>query len=159
MSARADTNCHDIFNFVSATRTHLAKIGATRCVVADMSATFPAKIKAMHVPRAFHHSGWEILTEENKMKSGDYQILWKRKVGSNGSFVIGTPWQHCSRIPRTQVFEPKDSFLAGFRRMQQRYDEKMKKQEYNPNLSQLSSNGDDLMYFIPETYRLVEESD
>jgi len=43
--------------------------------------------------------------------------------------------------------------------MQQRYDEKMKKQEYNPNLSQLSSNGDDLMYFIPETYRLVEESD
>jgi hypothetical protein len=37
MSARADTNCHDISNFVSATRTHLAKIGATRCVVADMS--------------------------------------------------------------------------------------------------------------------------
>ena len=37
MSAQADTNCHDIFNFVSATRTHLAKIGATRCVVADMS--------------------------------------------------------------------------------------------------------------------------
>jgi hypothetical protein len=37
MSARADTNCHDILNFVSATRTHLAKIGATRCVVADMS--------------------------------------------------------------------------------------------------------------------------
>jgi hypothetical protein len=37
MSARADINCHDILNFVSATRTHLAKIGATRCVVADMS--------------------------------------------------------------------------------------------------------------------------
>jgi hypothetical protein len=37
MSAQADTNCHDILNFVSATRTHLAKIGATRCVVADMS--------------------------------------------------------------------------------------------------------------------------
>ena len=37
MSARADTNCHDILNFVSATRTHLAKIGATRCVVAYMS--------------------------------------------------------------------------------------------------------------------------
>ncbi len=37
MSAQADTNCHDIFNFVSATRTHLAKIGATHCVVADMS--------------------------------------------------------------------------------------------------------------------------
>jgi hypothetical protein len=37
MSAKADTNCHDIFNIVSATRTHLAKIGATRCVVADMS--------------------------------------------------------------------------------------------------------------------------
>jgi hypothetical protein len=37
MSAQADTNCHDIFNFVSATRTHLAKIGATRHVVADMS--------------------------------------------------------------------------------------------------------------------------
>ena len=30
----------------------------------NMSATFPAKIKAMHVPRAFHHSGWEILTED-----------------------------------------------------------------------------------------------
>jgi nicotinamidase-related amidase len=43
MSARADTNCHNIFNFVSATRTHLAKIGATRRVLADMSATFPAK--------------------------------------------------------------------------------------------------------------------
>ena len=93
------------------------------------------------------------------MKSGDYQILWKRKVGGNGSFVIGKPWQHCSRIPRTQVFESKDSFLAGFRRMQQRYDKKMKMQEYNPNLSQLSSNGDDLMYFIPKTYQLVEESD
>ena len=37
MSAKADTNCHDIFNIVLATRTHLAKIGATRCVVADMS--------------------------------------------------------------------------------------------------------------------------
>ena len=33
MSAQADTNCH----FVSATWTHLAKIGAARCVVADMS--------------------------------------------------------------------------------------------------------------------------
>ena len=28
MSAQADTNCHDILNFVSATRTHLAKIGS-----------------------------------------------------------------------------------------------------------------------------------
>jgi hypothetical protein len=37
MSAQADTNCHDIFNFMSATRTHLAKIGATHCVVGDMS--------------------------------------------------------------------------------------------------------------------------
>jgi hypothetical protein len=47
MSARADTNCHAIFNFVSATGTHLAKIGATRRVVPtcrDMSATFPANI-------------------------------------------------------------------------------------------------------------------
>ena len=46
MSAQADTNCHDIFNVVSATRTHLAKIGATCHVVPtchDMSATFPAK--------------------------------------------------------------------------------------------------------------------
>lgn len=116
-------------------------------------------IKATHVPRAFRYSGWEILTEENKMKSGDYQILWKRKAGGDGSFVIGKPWQRFSRIPRTQVFESKDLFLAGFRRMQQRYDEKMKKQEYDPNLRQLSSNGDDLIYFIPETYRLVEESD
>jgi len=37
MSARADTNCHDIEKIVSATRIHLAKIGATRCVVGDMS--------------------------------------------------------------------------------------------------------------------------
>ena len=37
MSAKANTNCHNILNFVSATRTHWAKIGATRCVVADMS--------------------------------------------------------------------------------------------------------------------------
>ena len=46
MLAPADTNCHDIFNFVPATRTHLAKIGATRRVVPtchEMSATFPAK--------------------------------------------------------------------------------------------------------------------
>ena len=46
MSAQADTNCHDIFNVVSATRTHLAKIGATCHVVPtchNMSATFPAK--------------------------------------------------------------------------------------------------------------------
>ena len=35
----------------------------------------------------------------------------------------------------------------------------MKMKEYNPNLSQLSKNGDDLMYFIPKTYQLVEESD
>ena len=46
MSARADTNCHDIFNFVSATRTHWPKLEQhvvswpTCC---DMSATFPAK--------------------------------------------------------------------------------------------------------------------
>ena len=33
MSAQADTNCHDIFNIVSATRTHLAKIGAKWHVV------------------------------------------------------------------------------------------------------------------------------
>ena len=47
MSAQADTNCHDIFNFVSATLTHLAKIGATCHVLPtcrDMSATFPAKV-------------------------------------------------------------------------------------------------------------------
>jgi len=46
MSAQADTNCHDIFNAVSATRTHLAKIGATYHVVPtchDMLATFPPK--------------------------------------------------------------------------------------------------------------------
>jgi hypothetical protein len=47
MSAQDDTNCHDIFNIVSATRTHLAKIGA-KCHVmptcCDMSETFPAKI-------------------------------------------------------------------------------------------------------------------
>jgi hypothetical protein len=46
MSALADTNCHDIEKIVSATRTHLAKIGATRRVIGDMSrhvATFPAK--------------------------------------------------------------------------------------------------------------------
>ena len=46
MSAQADTNCHDIFNVVSVTRTHLAKIGAACHVVPtcrDMSATFPAK--------------------------------------------------------------------------------------------------------------------
>jgi len=46
MSAQADTNCHNIFNAVSTTRTHLAKIGATCHVVPtchDMSATFPAK--------------------------------------------------------------------------------------------------------------------
>jgi hypothetical protein len=36
MSAQADTNCHDIEKIVSATRTHLAKIGATQCVVGDM---------------------------------------------------------------------------------------------------------------------------
>jgi len=43
MLAKADTNCHNILNFVSATWTHWAKIGVTRCVVADMSATFPDK--------------------------------------------------------------------------------------------------------------------
>jgi hypothetical protein len=46
MSAEADTNCHDIFNIVSATRTHLAKIGVKCHVVPtcrDMSATFPDK--------------------------------------------------------------------------------------------------------------------
>ena len=51
MLARADTNCHDIFNFVSATWTHLAKIGAARRVVPtcpDMLATFPAKIVVIH---------------------------------------------------------------------------------------------------------------
>ena len=51
MSAQADTNCHDIFNFVSATRTHLAKIGATCHVVPtcrDMSATFPAKVNCAY---------------------------------------------------------------------------------------------------------------
>ena len=37
MSALANTNCHDIEKIVSATRTHLAKIGATQCVVGDMS--------------------------------------------------------------------------------------------------------------------------
>ena len=37
MSARADTNCHDIFNFVSGTWTRLAKIGATHRVLADMT--------------------------------------------------------------------------------------------------------------------------
>jgi hypothetical protein len=37
MSAQADTNCHDIEKKMSATRTHLAKIGATRRVVGDMS--------------------------------------------------------------------------------------------------------------------------
>jgi len=53
MSAQADTNCQNIFNVVSATRTHLAKIGATCHVVPtcrDMAATFPAKL----------HSDWAI---------------------------------------------------------------------------------------------------
>ena len=49
MSAQAGTNCHDIFNIVAATRTHLAKIGAKCHVVPtcrDMSATFRAKAAA-----------------------------------------------------------------------------------------------------------------
>ena len=48
MSAQANTNCHDIFNVVLATRTHMAKIGATCHVVQtchDMLATFPAKLQ------------------------------------------------------------------------------------------------------------------
>ena len=47
MLAQADTNCHNIFIVMSATQTHLAKIGATCHVVPtcrDMSATFPAKL-------------------------------------------------------------------------------------------------------------------
>ena len=47
MLAQADTNCHDIEKIVSATWTHLAKIGATYHVVPtchDMSATFPPKL-------------------------------------------------------------------------------------------------------------------
>ena len=52
MSAQADTNCHDIFNVVSATRTHLAKIGATYYVVPTchgMSATFPPKVCILYL--------------------------------------------------------------------------------------------------------------
>jgi hypothetical protein len=37
MSAQAYTNCHNIKKKKTATRTHLAKIGATRRVVGDMS--------------------------------------------------------------------------------------------------------------------------
>jgi len=60
MLAQADTNCHDIFNVVSATRTHLAKIGATCHVVPtcrDMSATFPAKLRiALALTHSFSFS-------------------------------------------------------------------------------------------------------
>ncbi|KAL3808172.1 hypothetical protein ACHAXA_009859 [Cyclostephanos tholiformis] len=113
-----------------------------------------------HVPRAFRYSGWEILTDKTEMKSGNYQILWKRKAGSGGSsFAIGKPWQRFSRTPMTRVFESKDGFLAGFRRMQSQYDQKMLNREIEQNLTQRSSHGGDLMYFIPETYRLGEESD
>jgi hypothetical protein len=53
MSAQADTNCHNIFNVVSATQTQLAKIGATCHAVPtcrDMLATFPAKAIALPPP-------------------------------------------------------------------------------------------------------------
>jgi hypothetical protein len=52
MSAQADTNCHDIFNIVSVTRTHLAKIGVKCHVVPtcrDMLATFPAKVQNLQL--------------------------------------------------------------------------------------------------------------
>jgi hypothetical protein len=65
MSARADTNCHDIFNFVSATRTHLAKIGATRRVLADMSrhvgdiSSYAGHPSAEKGPEPIPHVSWE----------------------------------------------------------------------------------------------------
>ena len=57
MSAQADTNCHNIFNVVSLTWTHLSKIGAACHVVptcCDMSATFPAKV----LPGNVRHVLW-----------------------------------------------------------------------------------------------------
>ena len=53
MSAQADTNCHDIFNVVSATRTHLAKVGVTFHVLPtcrDMSVKFSAKRPVVRRP-------------------------------------------------------------------------------------------------------------
>ncbi len=64
MSAQADTNCHDIFNVVLATRTHLAKIGATCHVMptcCDMSATFPAKAYT-----AREHTRWRYLVASHE---------------------------------------------------------------------------------------------
>ena len=96
MSAQADTNCHDIFNIVLATRTHLAKIGAKCHVVPtcrDMSATFPAK------------SRWDT-SSLAKIQLKDVQLSWSFVGDWLGSWstTLGLGWSNrfqmkgCGRV-------------------------------------------------------------
>jgi hypothetical protein len=99
-----------------------------------------------HLSRAFRHDGWTVSTEPDDFTSGKFQLLYKHK-GSKGAFEAGHhPWQRFSRVPGGRSFGPKDLFNAGFGRLQDRYDK-------------THTDGKNLIYFLPETYRLTEEED
>jgi hypothetical protein len=122
----------------------------TPCPPEYRKKVWTGKLKDSHVPRAFRYLGWSILEDEDEGEAGKYHIMYKRKAGKTGlTFAMGKPYQRYSRLPGSFTMESKDGFLAGFRRMQQRYNDRAQQQD----------GKDDLMYFIPETYRLAEKSD
>ena len=97
--------------------------------------------KDFNIHRAFRKYEWYASSDSNITKS-EFQIVWRKMGKPKEEYTKDVqPWQRYSRIPgfRTAL-ESKDGFIAGWRRYQQQYD---------------PSNTKDLIYFIPETYRLT----
>jgi hypothetical protein len=112
--------------------------------------------------RAFRWNGWYVGSEKDGFTpssssegggGASYQVLWKKmgKPENQFSSVGHEPWQRYSRIPGFYHLESKDGFAAGFRRFQQ--------QHTTTDIQQQQQGQQDLIYFIPETYRLSQIAD
>ena len=112
-----------------------------------------------HIQRAYRHEGYFISTEPDDFGSGHYHILYSNKLKQESkrhTFSVGRPWQRYSRLPGGTSFAAKDNFFEGFRNLQRQYD--------NANGGNGLDNNNhnkkkDLMYFIPESYKLDEVND
>jgi hypothetical protein len=90
------------------------------------------------VSRPFLFKGWQA----TKNISETHIFYQKSKPKNNNFFTKLQPWQRYSRVPGSyESFSSKDGFIDGFRRYAARNDDNAK------------------LWFLPETYRLREETD
>jgi hypothetical protein len=113
----------------------------TPCPPAYRKRAYISITDSFNLHRAFRFNGWAVTTDPDDVYAGEAHILFRR--GAIKHWTSGLqPWQRFSRIPGfVEHIDSKDGFVAGFRRLQARH-------------HKMTGSDENLIYFLPETYRL-----